>query len=229
VWNSIENISWVEASLGLLRDFAATGGRRAVFAGTFSEYGQADGVCNELTTPLAPSNLYGACKNALRAVALPAAEHLGVSVAWARIFSAYGPHEHPRRLVASVARNLLRGEPAPCSHGTQVRDYLSTPDIGAGLAAILESDVTGPVNLGSGEGSPLREIVSTIGEITGRSDLLQFGEVMPPPDDPQLIVADTTKLRTEVEWEPDYSLREGLELTVDWWSSRLGAETTPSR
>ena len=221
VWDSLMNVRWVEASLGLLREFAEAGGRRAVFAGTFSEYGPDGGVCSESSTPLAPSNLYGVCKNALRAVSMEAAEELGLSIAWARIFSAYGPFEHPRRLVASVARDLLMGKPAPVSHGTQVRDYLYTPDIGSGLTAILESDVTGPVNVGSGDGRTLREIVETIGEITGRSDLLRFGEVIPPPDDPELIVADTELLRSEVKWEPAHSLREGLELTLDWWSSRL--------
>jgi nucleoside-diphosphate-sugar epimerase len=221
VWNSILNVNWVEASLALLRDFAAAGGRRAVFAGTFSEYGPEGRVCNESTTPLEPSNLYGVCKDALRAVTLRASDQLGISVAWVRIFSAYGPHEHPARLVASVAQNLLAGNPAPCSHGKQVRDYLCTPDIGAGLAEILESELTGPVNLGSGEGATLREIIETLGEITGRSDLIRFGEVVPPPDDPELIVADMTRLRSEVSWQPSYSLRSGLEMTVDWWSSRM--------
>jgi nucleoside-diphosphate-sugar epimerase len=228
VWNSPLNVSWVEASLGLLLDFAEAGGRRAVFAGTFSEYGPEEGVCNEVTTPLTPSNLYGVCKNSLRAVGLSAAEQLDISLAWVRIFSAYGPFEHPRRLVASVARSLLAGEPAPVSHGTQVRDYLYTPDIGRGLAAILGSDLSGPVNLGSGEGKALREIVETIGEITERSDLLRFGEVVPPADDPQLIVADTERLRSEVPWQPSHSLKEGLELTVDWWRSQVGAEARPS-
>lgn len=221
VWNSVLNVSWVEASLGLLRDFAEAGGRRAVFAGTFSEYGPDGRICHELTTPLAPSNLYGVCKDALRAVTLKAAEQLDVSVAWARIFSAYGPYEHPRRLVASIAQNLLAGEPAPCSHGNQVRDYLSTPEIGAALAAILDSDVTGPVNVGSGEGTTLRQIVEMIGEITGRPDLIRFGEVVPPADDPELIVADTARLLAEAEWQQSDSLRDGLETTVEWWRSRM--------
>lgn len=229
VWDSILNVSWVEASLGLLRDFAEAGGRRAVFGGTFSEYGPDGGLCSEFTTEMAPSNLYGVCKDALRRATLSAAEQLGVSVAWARIFSAYGPFEHPRRLVASVAQNLLAGKPAPCSHGEQVRDYLSTPDIGAALAAILDADVTGPVNLGSGEGTTLRQIVETIGEITGRSDLLRFGAVVPPPDDPELIVADTARLRTEVPWTPQYSLRDGLEMTVEWWNSVTEAPASSSR
>jgi nucleoside-diphosphate-sugar epimerase len=226
VWDSVLNVSWVEASLGILRDFSDAGGRRAVFGGTFSEYGPEGRICSEFTTELAPSNLYGVSKDALRAVTLTAADELSVSVAWARIFSAYGPYEHPRRLVASVAQNLLAGRPAPCSHGNQVRDYLSTPDIGAALVAMLESGVTGPVNVGSGEGATLRQIVETIGEITGRPDLPRFGEVVPPPDDPELIVADTARLRDEVGWAPSYGLQDGLEMTVEWWRSRTEARAS---
>jgi len=217
VWNSIENVRWLEASLGLLRDFAAAGGRRAVIAGTCSEYGQHGGVCHEDRTPVEPANLYGVSKAALHSVAAPAAAQLGVELAWTRIFFAYGPGEHPVRLVASVARRLLAGEPAPCSHGMQERDYLSTQDIGSALAAVLAADFTGVVNIGSGERRTLREIVSKVAELTSGTELLRFGAITPPPDDPPLLVADVSRLREELGWSPSLTLDEGLALTVDWW------------
>ena len=223
VWDSVENVRWVEASLGLLRDFAAHGGKRALVAGTCSEYGPVAGVCNEDTTPLAPSNLYGVAKDSLRSIAAAAASALAIELAWARIFFAYGPGEHPVRLVASVIRHLLAGEPAPCSHGRQVRDYLSTVDIGDALVATLESGFTGTLNIGSGERLTLREIVGATADLIGRPELVRFGEVIPPPDDPPLLVADTTRLRSQVGWRPRYRLEEGLELTIDWWRKELGA------
>ncbi len=217
VWSSLENIRWVEASLGLVQEFVTAGGRRAVLAGSFSEYGPGAGRCVAETAPLVPSNLYGASKSALGQVALAAADVWGIEVAWARIFSAYGPGEHPKRLVASVVENLLAGREAPCSHGRQIRDYLSTMDIADALVAVLDSDLRGPVNVGSGEGVTLRSLVETAGEIVGRPDLLRFGEVVPPPDDPPCLVADVARLRDEVGWSPRFSLLKGLEQTVDWW------------
>jgi hypothetical protein len=52
-----------------------------------------------------------------------------VTSAWGRIFFLYGPYEHPDRLVASVIRSLLAGEPAKTSHGNQIRDYLLAGDV----------------------------------------------------------------------------------------------------
>ena len=52
--------------------------------------------------------------------------------------------------MASVIRSLLAGEPARCSHGNQVRDYLFAEDVADAFVALLESDVTGPINIALG-------------------------------------------------------------------------------
>ena len=75
------------------------------------------------------------------------------------MFFLYGPHEHPDRLVSSVILSLLRGEPAKCSHGRQIRDYMHVQDVANGLVALLDSDVRGAVNVSSGQATTLREIV----------------------------------------------------------------------
>ena len=231
VWSSLENVRWVEASLALLRAFGEAGGKRALFAGTCSEYGHpADGVCRE-DTPLVPTNLYGEAKAALGRLALATAAELEVSAAWARIFFAYGPFEHPRRLVSSVARHLLRGELAPTSHGRQVRDYLYTADISAALVQLVDDELEGPVNVGSGERISLREIVGRVADIIGRPELVEFGAIESGPNEPPVLVADVSRLRDEAGWTPAYSLDQGLELTVEWWrqtlidQGELGADT----
>src|SRR5438093_4004920 len=123
-WTTPDNVRWLEASLALLRAFAAHGGERVVMAGTCAEYDWAEGICRENATPLRPVSLYGVCKNALREVSEALAARLGLRAAWGRVFFLYGPHEHPRRLVAAVITSLLRGEPALCSEGMQRRDFL---------------------------------------------------------------------------------------------------------
>ncbi|MGI9020900.1 MAG: NAD-dependent epimerase/dehydratase family protein [Solirubrobacterales bacterium] len=227
VWNSVENVRWAEASLGLLREFAASGGRRAVLAGTCSEYGPSEEPCNEEGTPMAPQNLYGISKDATRRVALSFADTVGLSTAWARIFFAYGPGEHPVRLVSSVIRRLLAGEEAPVSHGQQVRDYLSTPEIAAALLAVLESDFEGVVNVGSGNQVRLREMVDLIAARIGRPDLVLYGEIIPPAEDPPVLVADTTRLRESVGWEPTLTLAEGLNTAIEWWREHSDGPTQP--
>jgi nucleoside-diphosphate-sugar epimerase len=217
VWNSFENLRWVEASVAIVRAFAAAGGRRAVMAGTCSEYLPGDGPCVEGETPLDPTTLYGASKDAVRSLSELAAREAGFELAWARIFLAFGPYEHPARLVSSITRNLLLGRPAPCSHGRQVRDYLYTPDIGAALVALLASGVTGPVNVGSGEPVTLRQIIEHIGQGVGRPDLIEFDALTPPEHEPKTLVADVTRLREEVGFRPAHTLEQGLDATIDWW------------
>lgn len=235
-WTTLENIAWVQSSLSLLRAFGEAGGRRAVLAGTCAEYAWAPSThCIEEgdgATPLHPATLYGAAKHGLHVVAEGWARQSGVSLAWGRIFFLYGPHEHPKRLVSAVARALLCGEEAPCSHGRQVRDFLGTPEAGGAFAALLRSEVTGPVNIASGESVSLAEVVETLARTAGRPDLLRLGALPANPSEPQRLTADVRRLREEVGWSHTISLREGLERTVEWWRNTLAeerAETESSR
>lgn len=217
VWNSPQNLRWTETSLALMRGFADVDGQRAVVAGSCSEYAPGDEPCREGITPTEPTTLYGLSKNALWRLSEAWATERGFSLAWARIFLSFGPHEHPARLVASVTRNLLRGQPAPCSHGRQVRDFLYTPDIGRALVALLGSDVTGPVNIASGRSVCLRSVIEYLGASIGRPELIRFGEVTPPKGEPPVLKADVTRAREEVGWAPAHTLEDGLDQTIEWW------------
>lgn len=213
-WTSDENLRWVGASLGLLHAFAAAGGRRAVVAGTCAEYDWSHALLSERETPLAPSTLYGECKHALHRIA---ERWGGLSLAWGRVFFLYGPGEHPARLVSSVAGALARGEPAPCSSGEQVRDFLHVADVGRAFAALAGSEVEGPVNVASGEGVSVRDVVTTLGELAGRPELIQLGALPQRSGEPPELVGHAARLRDELGFTPAIGLREGLERTVSWW------------
>lgn len=219
-WTSPENLRWVRASLGLLEEFERRGGERAVMAGTCAEYDWNYGYCSERFTPLAPSTLYGSCKHALRIASSAFAEQVGLSAAWGRVFFLYGPHEHPARLVSSVVNAVLRDEAAPCSHGEQIRDFLHVADVADAFAALLDSDVSGAVNIASGRPVAIKDIVYEIGGKAGRRDLIRLGARPAPEDEPSLLVADVGRLRDEVGWIPEYDLDRGLEQTMNWWRTR---------
>ncbi len=213
-WQSAENERWRAASVRLLEAFAASGGTRAAVAGTCAEYDwSGSGLLSERSTPLAPRTPYGEAKNALRA----SAETLSLSLAWGRIFFLYGPHEDERRLVASVTRALLAGLPARTTPGRQVRDFLHVADVGAAFAALLDSGAEGPVNVGSGEGVAVADVVQRLAALVGRPELVELGALEAPPDEPPLLVADVGRLRDEVGWRPSGSLDDGLRDTVEWW------------
>ena len=218
-----ENFEWVQASLALIRAFKAHSGTRVVTAGSCLEYDWRYGYCSETRTPCTPHTIYGACKHALQILTSALAGEGALASAWARIFFVYGLHEHPDRLVAAVIRSLLTGEPARTSHGRQVRDYLFVEDVADVLVRLLESDVTGPINVASGQAITLRDIVSEIGRQTGRSELIQLGAISQAATDTPLVVADTSRLAAELEWRPRWDLERGIEKTIAWWRQELAA------
>lgn len=215
-----ENFAWVRASLALAEAFADAGGRRFVGAGSGLEYDWDYGYCSEDRTPQRPHTVYGTCKHAVQLLTSAMAIREGWTPAWGRVFFLYGPHEHPDRLVASVIRSLLAGEPARTSHGRQVRDYLYADDVADALVRLVESDVTGPINIASGQAVTLREIVTRIGDLMGRPELIQLGAIPAAPTDTPLVVADTTRLRTALQWTPSWDLDRGLRSTIEWWRAR---------
>jgi nucleoside-diphosphate-sugar epimerase len=220
-WTSLENFRWARASLRLFELFAAGGGRRSVVAGSCAEYDwRGGGHCSESRTPLAPATPYGACKHALRIMLEALAGQTGLSAAWGRIFFLYGPHEHPARLVASVVRSLLRDEPALCSHGRQVRDFLYVKDVASAFVSLLGSDVTGAVNIASGRPVSLEEVIDRVADKLGRRHLVRLGAVPAPADEPPSLTAEVGRLRDEVGWSARYGLDEGLDETIEWWRSR---------
>jgi nucleoside-diphosphate-sugar epimerase len=222
-----ENFAWVQASLDLVRAFGRHGGTRIVTAGSCLEYDWGYGYCSESRTPCAPRTVYGVCKHALQTLTSAFAGTGGMTSAWGRLFNLYGPYEHPDRLVASVIRSLLANEPARCSHGNQVRDYLFAQDAADAFVALLESDVTGPINIASGQPITIKEIVLRIGAQLGRSDLIRLGAIDAAPTDVPLVVADITRLTETLGWRPKHDLEHGLARTVGWWRERLTlCETT---
>ncbi len=216
-WTSADNLRWVQASLSLIQSFIHHGGRRIVGVGTCAEYDWSHGYCCERVTPLAPATLYGRCKHALRLMAEAYAVQQNVSWAWGRLFFLYGPHEQPQRFVPSVIRALLQGEPALCTHGRQLRDFLFVADAASALAALLDSDLRGPINVASGQAIALKDLARTVANLLGRPELLRLGSLTPPAGDPPVLLANVSRLADELSWSPRISLSEGLDQTIAWW------------
>jgi nucleoside-diphosphate-sugar epimerase len=186
---------------------------RAIFAGTCFEFDTRLGRLSE-ESPTRPTTLYAESKDALRREVEGRPDS-----AWVRFFYQFGPWEDDRRLVPSVIRAVLRGEPAKVSPGEQRRDFLHIEDVASAVCAVAESKLGGCVNIGSGGSPSIKEIVTRIGALGGRGDLIRLGEVPYYEGEPMLIVADNTRLRS-TGWAPKYDLDRGLGHTFEWWKSR---------
>jgi nucleoside-diphosphate-sugar epimerase len=229
-WEANDNIAWLSASIRLLSEFAQHGGRRVVVSGTCAEYQWNGEVCREVSTPLEPRSLYGICKATLFKFLEAAAPRLGLTYAWGRIFLLYGSSESEARLIPATARALLQGRPALCSHGQQVRDFLHVEDVARALVRILSSDVSGAINVGSGEAISIAQVVTELARRAGQAQLLRLGALQAREDDVPTLIPDIARLRDEVGFRPRLTLGEGLEKTLAWWKERLrSSEPQPER
>ena len=220
-WSASANLDWLAAGIALLRAFVSLGGQRAVGVGTCAEYGWTVDRYPEFGSPLEPSTRYGRSKLEL-CRAFQAASELNVSVAWARLFFPFGPREHKERLLPSVINRLIVGEPVDCTAGTQVRDFLYIDDVGSALAALLDSFVEGPVNIASGQGTAVRDMILLAANQIGRPDLVRLGVLPMRPGDPHSLVAETERLNQEVGFSPTVTLQDGIQQTIAYWTKHGG-------
>ena len=220
-WSSRENLNWVKASLDLLENFIDYGGKRVIFAGTCAEYDWSYGYCSENLTPTVPHTLYGTCKNSLRQIFEQYCGQVGISSAWGRIFLLYGSYEKPGRLISSVINSLLNNQPAKCSHGKQIRDFLHVEDVASGFVALLNSEVQGAVNIASGKPVTIKEVVEIISRKLNCMELVELGAIPTSANEPPLLVANTQRLNQEVGFIPKFSLAQGLEATINWYCQKV--------
>lgn len=221
-WSAVENLNWLQASLNLAKQFIKNGGQRIVAAGTCAEYDwTSKNPFSENKTPFCPRTFYGATKYALSLTLEKFAETGNLSFASGKIFFPFGANEPPNRLIPSVIRALLKNKPAETSHGNQIRDFLYVEEIARAFVALLDSDVQGAVNIASGEGVKLKEIVETVAEVIGKPELLRIGSLPAQANEPLEIVADIGRLREEVKFNSALDLKTQLKATIDWWMENL--------
>lgn len=219
-WTSPENLRWLQNSLELVHSFKTSGGKRIVVAGSCAEYDWQYRYCIENLTPLNPATLYGAAKNSLHDILMAYSHQEYLSTAWGRVFFLYGPYENQSRLVPSVVNALLNHQPAPCTHGNQIRDFLYVEDIASAFVALLDSDLTDAVNIASGKPVVLKEIIYRIAEKIGRPDLIQLGALSASKSEPPFLLADVQRLKRDLGWVPHYDLDTGLDKTIEWWKKQ---------
>lgn len=224
---SPENDRWKEATLALVRDFQESGGERAILAGTCMEYdwSTSEERLHELYSPVHPRTRYGVTKNDTRLAAEEFAAKSRLSLGWARIFNLFGPHEAKTRLVPQIIRALTDKKEPNIPAGGFVRDYSYVKDIAGAFVAFLESDVTGPVNIASGDPIRLKAVADTIAGLLNAPELTRNISSEISDTEPERIVADITRLSKEIGWHPRYDLVSGLTETIAWWNSENAARS----
>jgi len=207
-------------TLATVRLAAATGCRHWIGLGSQAEYGNPNQIVTEeaLTRP---TTAYGEAKLAAGREALALCTRLGLTGSWLRVFSTYGPGDHPRWLIPHVIRELLQGRAPQVTRCEQRWDYLFVTDAARAIADVARNRSAGVYNLGSGEAPVLRDTLELIRQECGASVSPAYGAV-PYRDDQVLhLQADLRKLTSATGWTPSVSLADGIRATVDHERSLL--------
>lgn len=135
----------------------------------------------------------------------------------------YGPQMRPDdgRAVSNFLTQAIRGEPITVfGDGSQTRSFTYVEDEIRGFLALLDSDVTSPVNIGNPDTQQtILQLAELAVEVTGSSSQIVFEPL--PVDDPLQRQPDITKARELLGWEPQIGLREGLERTAAYFRDKL--------
>jgi dTDP-glucose 4,6-dehydratase len=173
--------------------------------------------------PIGPRGVYDEAKRYAEAMTMAYHRHHGLDVRIVRIFNTYGPNMRPDdgRAVSNFLVQALTGKPITIyGDGSQTRSFTYVDDQIRGWLALLDSDVTTPVNIGSTHERTIRELAEMVLEVTGTGDEIVWEPL--PVDDPLQRQPDITKARTLLDWHPTIDLREGLSKTADHFRRRLG-------
>ncbi|MDR1547971.1 MAG: NAD(P)-dependent oxidoreductase [Hungatella sp.] len=213
----------VEDSLKALEGARRLGCKRFLFSGSQAEYGIRREAMTE-ETECKPVSEYGRAKLEFSEKAKSLTENwrkTGVSemeYIHTRIFSVYGPGDHPWSLVESCLRAFGRGEYISLGECTQIWNFLYLDDCIRALILLMEQEkesVSGIYNVAGpeGENRPLREYIRTMYEVLGFHGSYSCGRRAPNAEGPANLIPDIKKLEKATGWQPLVSFQEGIRRT----------------
>lgn len=195
---------------------------RFVHLGSSLEYGPRDRPLRE-DDPLRPVTFRGTVKAAASRLCLQRARSGSVPAVVVRPFSVYGPWEREGRLVPTVLRAALLGQPLRLTVADPVRDFVFVGDVVQAVVAALQAgdEVSGEaVNLGTGVETSNRQVVALVERVTG-CRIERASEPHPArPSDAQRWAADSSLARELLGWRATTGLPAGLAATAGWASEQ---------
>jgi dTDP-glucose 4,6-dehydratase len=174
--------------------------------------------------PTGPRSVYDEAKRFAESLTMAMHRTHGVDVGIARIFNTYGPRlaAGDGRVVSNFISQALRGEPLTVyGDGSQTRSLCYVDDEIAGLVALLDSSLTGPVNIGNPDERTVLELAELVLEVTGSTSPITFAPL--PVDDPTRRCPDISLARAALGWKPTVALRDGIAATAAYLAPRVGA------
>ncbi len=169
-------------------------------------------------SPYRPRTPYNASKAGADHVVRSYIETFGLKATITNCCNNYGPYQFPEKVIPLFATRALEGQALPLYSSTKNRrEWLHVEDHCRAIELVLTDGVVGETyNVGSGHEASIEEIADGVLEATGRPESLKT--IVPDrPGHDRRYLLDSTKIRTELGWEPVVAFESGLEATVGWY------------
>ena len=190
-----------------------------VFSSSSAVYGEPIRVPIPEDHPLMPKSPYAASKVSGEAFVQAFANQYGFRPMILRLFNVYGPKQSRAYagVIIEFIRRVSRGEPPVIfGDGEQTRDFIHVSDVVEAITLSLRNErVRGVFNIGSGEGVTINRLANLILKLMGREDLKPI-YAPPRPGDIRHSIADTTRAKKELKYEPKIKLETGIKELISF-------------
>jgi len=172
--------------------------------------------------PVGPRSVYDEAKRFSEAAVTAYNRYHNVNTHLVRIFNTYGPRlqANDGRVISNLMMQALRGDALTIyGDGTQTRSFCFVSDLIEGILRLSRSTEHAPVNIGNPVEWTIGQCAAEVLAVTGSRLPITYKPL--PQDDPTRRRPDITRAKTLLQWEPKIMLRQGLELSIDYFRECL--------
>lgn len=215
----------VEGTLNVMQACLDAGVSKIVHTSTSEVYGTAMYVPIDEDHPLQGQSPYSASKIGADKIVESFYRSFNLPVATMRPFNTYGPRQSARAVIPTIIVQALTEGVIKLGATTPTRDFTFVKDTIQGFIKIGQNDNTigQVINIGSGFEISIGKLADKIAKIMGKEITVQIEEqrLRPEKSEVNRLLADNTKADQLVNWKPDYTLDQGLAITVEWIKENL--------
>jgi UDP-glucuronate decarboxylase len=211
-WNDPSNFQWTSRSILLIQKFFEFGGEKVLVTGSCAEYSWLTESNLSESSLEAPTSKYGQSKlDLLRYIQVE-----GVPYLWTRTFFQFGQDQESQKLIPSLIRATISGNAITLGNPDHLRDFIHIDDVITTLSRLILDSHNGVVNIGSGIGTKVSDVVKRIEGALGRKALVTYTDSGGPHSS---VIADMSNLRSLLGELPVQPFAESIQCTIDEYSN----------